>query len=394
MSANYAKLTQFTAVSLAILLFAAQSAVAQNRVDNNSTYQKRIDPNPELAKKIRVANARAAQLLQLDNMARAQFNAENPGVLPEAKVRLPSPTVSAFDWCNLNKVSESKHQLTGDCWAESATQALECSNLIRNGRRLTLSVQPIIDRLRYGVAEDDMGGQSSEAFDNFLALGTATEKAYPYTGKPEKEKKIATPFRAVVWGYVNQTEQPPTVGEIKKALLEHGPVATNLVCTKAFDDYKGGEVINETDARDHDTGRHAVLIVGWDDNRGPHGAWKIKNTWTQKWGETGFIWMSYGSNDVGYRTTWVQAQSIFYQLPAESFAQIVPKARALPAPSVSALSLALASLPNQAPASKQALNSIVANNPAGFFENPGPQPNTPSPNYGNGFANQFAGPGR
>src|SRR4051812_4769437 len=100
MSTGNTKLTRFTAVSLAILLLAVQSAVAQNRVDNNSTYQKRIDPDAKLAAKIRVANARAAQLLQLDNMARAQFNTENPGVLPEAKVRLPSPTVPAFDWCN------------------------------------------------------------------------------------------------------------------------------------------------------------------------------------------------------------------------------------------------------------------------------------------------------
>lgn len=69
--------------------------------------------------------------------------------------------------------------------------------------------------------------------------------------------------------------------------------------TLAFQGYKSG-VFNEN-ANDNGI-NHAIVIVGWDDAKG---AWRIKNSWSTGWGEAGYMWIKYGSNDIGYAATWV-----------------------------------------------------------------------------------------
>ena len=49
---------------------------------------------------------------------------------------------------------------------------------------------------------------------------------------------------------------------------------------------------------------HAVTLVGWDDARG---AWLIKNSWNTWWGESGYMWITYNCNNVGYAPAWVQS---------------------------------------------------------------------------------------
>lgn len=43
---------------------------------------------------------------------------------------------------------------------------------------------------------------------------------------------------------------------------------------------------------------------GMDDSKQ---AWKIKNSWGTAWGESGYMWIAYNSNSVGYGASWVQA---------------------------------------------------------------------------------------
>jgi len=325
-----------TAASLLLVLVgasglpAATSGSAAKPANSQATFQAPADPNPDLAARIRKANTVGAALLKLDEEAEHAFLKDHPDALPETKLHLPSATARAFDWCTLNMVSKPHKQLTGDCWAVAATEALEASYLIRNNRRVALSPQPILDHLKLGSSE--IGADCPTAFNYFLRTGTATSKLYPYTGKPVEPSDVPLRYRAVAWGFVNKDEQPPPIERVKEALVQFGPLATGILYTPKLGAYRGGlfDEPNPPNPNHHRTD-HAMVIVGWDDSRGTHGAWKVKGTWGTSWGEQGYMWISYGSNNIAYDPMWVRAVSTFYELPGDSFARIAKGAKPLPA---------------------------------------------------------------
>lgn len=119
---------------------------------------------------------------------------------------------------------------------------------------------------------------------------------------PTNSERILTAYdRALAWGYVNEKapDQLPSVAQLKKALIEHGPLAMPIHGNSCFIVYKGG-VFNG-----HDMGfpNHVMVLIGWDDAKQ---AWLIKNSWGEAWGEKGFGWVAYGSNSIGSWAAWIQ----------------------------------------------------------------------------------------
>ncbi len=287
---------------------------------------------PQIADgRVAQVNALADTLIKLDDDARNEFDRLHPGVLPDLKLQLPPAGAAEFDWCNLNKVSEARRQLSGDCWANATTEALECNYLIRNNRRVSLSSQPLLDYLKLGAfADKEMADKSARASDFFLKIGTATLASYPYTGEPANPRNVALPYRAVAWGYVQRDDKHPTDAQLKSALLRHGPLVVDVRTTPKFKAYKGGlyEETITADMKDK-TGWHAVLLVGWDDTRGNKGAWKIKNTWGTTWGVQGFMWIGRGCNELGRNAVWLRAASTYYS-PGNAFTSLATDARPLP----------------------------------------------------------------
>jgi hypothetical protein len=283
------------------------------------------------AGRVAQVNALAEKLVKLDNDSRKEFDRLHPGVLPDLKLQLPNIDATEFDWCNLNKVSEARRQLSGDCWANATTEALECSYLIHNNRRVSLSSQPLLDYLKLGAfADKEMADKTARAGDFFLKIGTATLVSYPYTGEPANPRNMTLPYRAVAWGYVQRDDKRPTDAQLKNALLRHGPIVVDVRTTPKFKAYKGG-VYEETitdDMKDK-TGWHAVLLVGWDDTRGAKGAWRIKNSWGTAWGVQGFMWIARGSNELGRNAVWLRAASTYYS-SGSAFTSLVADARPLP----------------------------------------------------------------
>jgi len=273
------------------------------------------------------------ELLALDAAEKGKFEKAHPGALPETPIymRLPSSSATQFNWCDLNQDFHVHEQKAGHCWANAAVEALECNWLIRNGFRVKLSPQPILDHAQ--LAENS-GADAALALDLLLEHGTAKMGEYPYTGKPGKVRKdVKTRHRAIAWGIVGLNGKI-TVEMLKAALLKYGPVVVSVDASQEFGKFKKGTptfekykgVFAEQVRKGKEKGNHWVLLLGWDDKRGKKGAWYIKNSWGTNWGEGGYGWIEYGSNGVCYTAYWVKAQSTYYKLPKEKFLKLVPGA--------------------------------------------------------------------
>jgi cathepsin L len=127
---------------------------------------------------------------------------------------------------------------------------------------------------------------------------------------PKNSDRIMTATdRALAWGYVNDPfNQMPSVEKLKSALIEHGPLAVSINSDYCFSVYKGG-VFN---GRNNNSVNHIVVLIGWDDDRR---AWLIKNSWGKDWGERGYAWVEYESNNVGLFAAWVQPTPASGDLP-------------------------------------------------------------------------------
>jgi cathepsin L len=268
--------------------------------------------NVAFTNQIERVNRRAGVLLQIDNEARRSFVQAHPGVLPVVKP--PSPKLPAFDWSERVNLGEQHHQLCGESWATAVVEALELSDRLWNGEVIHASVQPLLDF----IPEKDMKGQSliAVACEFLLKHGTAPIKEYAETGKPgQPRKQAAFPYQAVVWGYVNSGDGAPSVEHLKKALAQHGPLVVSMYSTPPFEAYAGGTFNqHHVPKKEEGYGNHAVLLVGWDDAKK---AWKVRNCWGNEWGENGYGWVAYGSNNIGHEAVWLRARSRRVKLPAE-----------------------------------------------------------------------------
>jgi hypothetical protein len=256
---------------------------------------------------------RGAEVYYADADLRAAFARAKPGVLLEARRRLPGAGARAFDWTEVvgpHRVQAQAGSIC--CWAYAAVAALEYSWAIRNGGPApALAVQPVLDRVG-----KDGSGYAGWALQALLERGTCLADAYPHRGTPGKPRRgVALPYRAVAWGLVAPPGGHPVVDQLKLALLDHGPLVANVYYTPAFIAYRGGVYRERRKVPRDPPSNHILLLVGWDDDRGRAGCWKVQNSWGDAWGEGGFMWIPHGSNNVGHSACWVRAQATHYLLP-------------------------------------------------------------------------------
>lgn len=246
-------------------------------------------------------NFRSLKLPQGDNME-GSSNASSCANLPK------------YDLRTLNLVTPIRDQGNyGCCWGFGALAAYESNYLKINGgspNSLDLSEQHVLTCSGGGNCNPGGGGFAYKVLDWLVDQNKSLrpENQAPYTGGGGScPTGAATDFTAISWGVVDPSGdigKIASVADIKKALCQYGVISASVNASNSFKNYAGGTYFGEASNPNSPSTNHAVAIVGWDDSKQ---AWLIRNSWGTDWGEDGYMWIKYNSNNIGRRAAWVRA---------------------------------------------------------------------------------------
>jgi hypothetical protein len=196
------------------------------------------------------------------------------------------------------------------CWAFATVDAMQISRqlmALREKRELDPGLRPSVRQLvSCAVKKPEEFCQSNwhgEAFDFMIEKGLPLGGVTKYVPKDFStwECEPDTYLRALTWDYVSNTpDRVAPTEEIKRSIIVYGSVVSMLTFDSCYLLYGGG-VFNEERFK---KGTHVVLIIGWDDEKG---AWLVKNSYGENWGDNGFGWIKYGSNNIGQWSAFVVA---------------------------------------------------------------------------------------
>jgi C1A family cysteine protease len=194
----------------------------------------------------------------------------------------------AVDWRTRKQASEVKDQRVGHrCnsgYAFAAVGTLEAHYLIKTGQEVDLSEQEIIDcsELNLGCA----GGNDEFTFNYLIENGIAVERDYEFKASKGTCPKQALPRSGVkIFGFAGVKGEE----NMKKALDQYGPISVRVkVPRQSFQFYKGGIFNDLSCGKVEKTSR--VILIGYDhDNRTKSNFWIVKNSWSNTWGEDGYM---------------------------------------------------------------------------------------------------------
>jgi len=195
------------------------------------------------------------------------------------------------DWVQKGKVSPVKdQQYCGGCWAFAIADATESRFAIaHNTAPVVLSVQEQLDCNHDGVNQGCTGGNLPEGYDYLVDhKGLCLARDYQFEGDDNRNKCRKRSRRCR-----NRSGQIKDYGivypynehALKKAVAQ-GPVAIAIEADdKRMQFYESGIFTSPYCGKDVD---HAMTIVGYGEENGMK-YWKIKGTWSDSWGEDGYI---------------------------------------------------------------------------------------------------------
>lgn len=210
---------------------------------------------------------------------------------PVPEANLPS-AVDLRPW--MTKVEDQG--ALGSCTSNALVGAVEYLAAREHGARVDLSRLFVYfnQRLWDGYVREDVGASVSDGVRVLATLGVPTERSWPYlrgvfaVQPPEPIYAEAARYRITDWWSI-----PIDAGAMRACLAGGFPIVFGTRVTESFMRVPRSGVVPMPSAHDRDDarhGRHALLLVGYDDSR-RH--FVVRNSWGDDWGDLGYCYMPY-----------------------------------------------------------------------------------------------------
>jgi hypothetical protein len=182
-------------------------------------------------------------------------------------------------------------QSCGSCVAFGTVSALEAVIQIELGQQIDIDLSEA--HLFYcGGGSCSQGWTISKSVNYIESFGIPQESCFPYTPRQTDCDETCPDWETqaikLLDGSRIKYSFPPSIDNIQKALIEHGPLITSFTVYDDFFSYNSGVYIQTSDRV---AGGHAVAIVGYDNTEK---YWICKNSWGSNWGENGFFKIGFG----------------------------------------------------------------------------------------------------
>ncbi|XP_015742039.1 cathepsin L1-like isoform X2 [Coturnix japonica] len=222
---------------------------------------------------------------------------EEPALTFQALAAQKTP--AEVDWRVKGYVTPVKNQgHCGSCWAFSATGALEGLVFNRTGKLAVLSEQNLIDCSWKLGNNGCQGGYMTRAFqyvhDNG---GMNSERVYPYQAKDTSSCRYNPGDRAAncstVW-----LVAPGSEAALEQAVAAVGPVSVAVDASSFFFHFYKSGIFSSMFCSQKVN--HGMLAVGYGTSQegGKNTSyWILKNSWSEVWGEQGYIRLLKGANN-------------------------------------------------------------------------------------------------
>lgn len=152
--------------------------------------------------------------------------------------------------------------------------------------------------------KEDLGAELRTTLKSLQTFGVPAERLYPYS--PEKHLETPPPFcygfadayRTLKYFRLDDAEATgkEVLLNVRKCLAARMPSVFGLSIYSSFPLKDEGHEIQVPEPGEQFLGGHAMLAVGYDDERmiGPYqGALLVRNSWGSGWGDRGYAWLPY-----------------------------------------------------------------------------------------------------
>ena len=172
------------------------------------------------------------------------------------------------------------------------------NNYIPNSKDRQYSAKDLFWAIDNSKKGDDCNGTNFEpALDKLVARGIADLSAVPYeelgdcsSNPPSGWQENANDHQ--IENYRKIDIEIPT---FKQYLSNKQPVVIGVKLGDRFMSWDNAEVYDSDTYTDPGMKHayHAMIISGYDDDKGTNGAFRVRNEWTSAWGDDGSIWIDY-----------------------------------------------------------------------------------------------------